>query len=337
MKKILVTGGGGFLGRYIVEKLLERGDEVRMIARGAYPELEAMGVRCFCHDLSKSADCGDAMKGLDVVIHTAAKAGAWGLYEEYYQNNVLGTQNCLQAALKAEVPAFVYTSSPSVVFGSHDLVGVDGTYPYPDKYLAHYPKTKAMAEQMVLKTDPAQMSTCSLRPHLIFGPRDPHLTPRLLARLIQGKLPQVGDGTNKVDISYVENVAAGHIMAADALKAGSPLVGKAYFISQNEPVLLWKGFICELGRLAGAPPVRRKVSLPIAKTAGYFVEKAHDLLHLAGDPSITPFLAAQLATSHWFDQSAARRDFGYDAKVPTDEALKRTVEWLMAEPGRLPL
>lgn len=333
--KVLVTGGGGFLGRYIVEQLLARGDQVRMIARSAYPELEAMGVKCFRHDLSKSAGCEPAMDGLDVVIHTAAKAGAWGHYQDYYENNVLGTQNCLQAAIKAGVPAFVYTSSPSVVFGDSDLEGVDGSYPYPQKYLAHYPATKAMAEKMVLSTPPEQLLTCSLRPHLIFGPRDPHLTPRLLSRVMQGKLPQVGDGTNKVDISYVENVAAGHIMAADALKPGSPLVGKAYFISQNEPVLLWQGFIGELGRLAGAPPIKRKVSLPVARFAGYFAEKAHDLLNLSGDPSLTPFLAAQLATSHWFDQGPARRDFGYDARIPTDEGLRRTVEWLLADPRRL--
>lgn len=335
--KVLVTGGGGFLGRYIVEQLLARGDEVRIIARSAYPELEALGVQGFRHDLSQSAECGSAMKGLDVVIHTAAKAGAWGRYQDYYVNNVLGTRNCLQAAISAGVPAFVYTSSPSVVFGDSDLEGVDGSYPYPQKYLAHYPATKAMAEKMVLSTPSDQLLTCSLRPHLIFGPRDPHLTPRIVARLLKGKLPQVGDGTNRVDISYVENVAAGHIMAAEALKPGSALVGKAYFISQNEPVLLWQGFVGELGRLAGAPPIKRKVSLPVASLAGFFVEKAHDLLHLSGDPSLTPFLAAQLATSHWFDQGPARRDFGYDAKIPTGEALRRTVEWLLAEPGRLPL
>ncbi|MFN2110814.1 MAG: NAD-dependent epimerase/dehydratase family protein, partial [Anaerolineae bacterium] len=242
----LVTGGGGFLGRYIVEQLLARGDEVTVFARGAYPELEALGARVVRGDLQDVEAVNHACAGIDVVFHVAAKAGMSGPWDDFYGVNVTGTQNVIAACRANGVPKLIYTSSPSVIFDGTPQESVDESYPYPTHYESPYPHTKAIAEQDVMAahrgdTQGVPLLTVSLRPHLIIGPRDNHLLPGLLARAKTGLLPQVGDGTNKVDLTDVEDAARAHLLAADALEPGSPLDGPpghgcVYFISQDEPV-----------------------------------------------------------------------------------------------------
>ncbi len=195
----LVTGGNGFLGRYIVEQLLARGDSVHVVGRSNYPELAALGVRCFRADLADEAELGAALRGREVVFHVAAKAGVWGSWNDFYRNNVSATQHVLRAAVRAGVPKFVYTSSPSVAIGATDLAGADESTPFPARYLAPYPHTKALAERFVLAQ--RELATVALRPHLIWGPRDPHIVSRLLERARTGQLRQIGDGTNRVDVT----------------------------------------------------------------------------------------------------------------------------------------
>ena len=323
---ILVTGGGGFLGRYICEQLIARGDQVRSFGRGSYPELETIGVEVVHGDLRDAEKVSVACRGIDCVIHSAALAGIGLKPHRFEQTNVLGTENILAACREHDVERLVYTSSPSVTFSGQDQRGVDESAPYPAQWLAHYPRTKALAEQSVLASDHPR--SCALRPHLIWGPRDGHLIPRLLARARSGRLRRVGDGTNLVDITYVENAAAGHLLAVDALaKENSPLTGKAYFLSQGEPVNCWK-WIDQVLHLAGLPGVNKEVSLEWAWRIGTVCEAAYRFLSLEKEPPMTRFLASQLATSHWFDLSAARRDFGYEPKISTAEGMRRLGEWL---------
>jgi nucleoside-diphosphate-sugar epimerase len=189
--------------------------------------------------------------------------------------------------------------------------------------LCHYPHTKALAEQAVLAANARQgLSTCALRPHLIWGPRDRHLIPRLLARARQGRLRRVGDGGNLIDTLYVENAARAHLQAADALTPQSAVAGNAYFISQDEPVNCWK-WIDEILSLFGLPPVGKSISFRAAWRMGAILERTYALLRLPGEPPMTRFLAAQLATSHYFDISAARRDFGYEVSVSTTDGMQR--------------
>lgn len=319
--KALVTGGNGFIGRYIVEQLLKRGDEVRVIGRNDYPELRAMGVECFKVDLAAQNDCHTALQGCDTVFHVAAKAGVWGNPTEFYYNNVTATQHLLRHAIRAGVGKFVYTSSPSVVFGQDSLAGVDESQPYPSSYLAPYPLTKAFAEQYVLRQE--DILTTALRPHLVWGPRDPHIIPRLVARAQAGTLPQIGDGTNLVDVTYVENAAEAHIQAADALAEDSPVRGSAYFIGQEKPVNLW-AFIRALLEQLGAPPIRRRVSYATAWRLATVIERGYIMLGIAAEPPLTRLTVSQMASSHWFDLSAARRDFGYEARISTEEGLQKT-------------
>ncbi len=319
----LVTGAGGFLGLYIVEQLVARGDRVRAFSRGVYPQLVTLGVESIQGDLRDVAGVAAACEGIDVVYHTAGVAGIWGPWDHYYGINTLGTMNVVTGCRKHGVPRLVYTSSPSVTFDGGDQEGVDESAPYPTRWLCHYPHTKALAEQHVLAANGHDgLLTCALRPHLIWGSRDEHLIPRLLARASQGKLRRVGDGTNLIDMIYVENAAAAHLQAAAALATGSPVCGRAYFISQGEPVNCWQ-WINEILALAKLPPVTKSISFRAAWRLGAALEATYRLLRLTNEPRMTRFLAAQLAKHHHFNIQRARDDFGYVPTISTAEAMRR--------------
>jgi nucleoside-diphosphate-sugar epimerase len=325
----LVTGGGGFLGRAIVEQLLDRGDQVRSLGRGAYPELEAIGVEVVRADLRDAASVADACQGIDCVFHTAALAGIWGTWNTYHQINVQGTLNVLAGCRQQQVPRLVYSSSPSVTFDGSDQCGCNEEVPYATCWLAHYPHSKALAEQAVLTANGKHdLTTCALRPHLIWGPRDGHLVPRLIQRARSGRLRRVGCGTNRMDIIYIENAATAHLQAADVMRQhDSPVAGKAYFLSQGEPVNCWQ-WIDQLLELASLPPVQKSVSLATARRVGAIFEGLYGALRLPGEPPMTRFLAAQLGLSHWFNISAAQQDFGYQPQVTTAEGMRRLGDWL---------
>jgi nucleoside-diphosphate-sugar epimerase len=329
---VLVTGGGGFLGSYIVEALLARGDRVRSFSRGSYPQLEAAGVQVVHGDLRDSAALASACEGIECVFHTAALPGIGMDRDAYVAVNRTGTELLLSNARQCGVQRFVYTSSPSVVFAGRDQSGVDESTPYDFGWMevnrAYYSIAKAEAEQATLAANSDTFRTCALRPHLIWGPRDTHLIPRLLARARSGRLRRVGNSANLVDVTYVENAAAAHLQAADALASGTATpAGKAYFISQGEPVNCWK-WIDEVLTLADLPPITKSISSQTALRIGGALETLYRLLGLRSEPPMTRFLASQLSTSHWFDISAARRDFGYEPRVSTAEGMRRLAEWL---------
>jgi len=326
--RVLVTGGGGFLGRAIVMQLLARGDAVRVLARGAYPELEAQGVELQRGDIQDAATVRAAVAGCDAVIHTAAVAGIWGPWSYFHGINTVGTENVLAACRVERIPRLVYTSSPSVVFDAADQAGIDESTPYPTKWLAHYPHTKALAEQAVLAANGRDgLLTCALRPHLIWGPGDTQLVPRLLERARTGKLRRVGNGKNLIDMIYVDNAAAAHLQALDALVPGSPVCGRAYFLSQGEPVNCWD-WINQLLALDGQPPLAKSISLKAAWRIGSVLEGVYKLLGLKSEPRMTRFLAAQLAYAHYYDIRRAKHDFGYRPIVSTAEGMHQLGEWL---------
>ena len=325
--KALVTGGGGFLGRRIVELLVEQGHDVRFLARGRYPEVEALGARGLQIDLAERDRLGEAVEGVDTIFHVAAKAGVWGSREEFFAINVEGTRNLIDAAENAKVPRLVYTSTPSVVSYESDIEDGPQDLPYATTYKAIYPESKAEAERMVLRANARHLATVSLRPHLIFGPRDPHLLPRFVTAALKGRLRIIGDGTNKVDFTYVDNAAWAHLDAAAALTSHeAPCAGKAYFISNDEPVSLW-GWFNELLAELEVPRVERRIGHGTAKALFTVIETAHKLLPL-GEPTVTAFLADAMATSHWFDMGPAKRDFGYRVRVSMADAMAPTVDYL---------
>jgi nucleoside-diphosphate-sugar epimerase len=330
--KALVTGATGFLGRCLCEQLLALGHAVRGFCRRADAALQSRGVEIALGDIRHRESIVAACRGVDAVFHTAAVTGIWGPWRLFYETNTLGTEHVLEGCARAGVGKLVYTSSPSVVFDQTDLCGVDESVPYPRRWLCPYPRSKALAEQRVLAANGRQgMLTCALRPHLIWGPRDRQLIPRLIARARAGRLRRVGDGTNRIDIAYVENVAEAHRLAADALRPGSPTAGRAYFISQGEPVNCWQ-WINRVLALVGLPPIEKSISLRAAWRWGRLWETAWSVLPLPGEPPMTRFLAVQLAMSHYFDISRARRDFGYYPRVSTADGMQRmAADWGLSD------
>ncbi len=320
--KVLVTGGGGFLGSALVRRLVERGDSVRVLARGEYPELAGLGVSLERGDIRDAAATAHACAGVDVVFHTAAKAGGWGDPKEYEAINVHGTANVIAGCRAKGVRFLVHTSSPSVVHSGADIEGADESIPYGTHFTAHYPRTKAISERLVREAADVTLATVALRPHFIWGPGDRHLLPRLLVRARAGKLRQVGTKDVKTDTMYIDNCVDAHLLAAEKLQAGAQISGRAYFISDGDPIGVWT-MANRMLAAAGAPGVGKPVPAWLAYALGATLEAIHATFGIDREPLMTRFAASELSHAQWFDISAARKDLGYVPRVSIDEGLER--------------
>jgi len=323
--KALVTGLGGFLGGALGRRLLDQGVQLRTLSRRPLPQWEQLGVEVILGPLEDRVCVTQACRGVEAVYHVAAKAGVWGSYVDYYDSNVQGTQNVLEGCWAAGVSRLIYTGSPSAVFDGKDCLGSDESKPYPENFLNFYSETKAAAEKLVLSANGRQgLATVSLRPHLIWGPGDPHIWPRVLKLSEAGRLRRVGDGQNLVDMTYIDNAVEAHLCAGRELSPDSPQAGKAYFISNGSPVRLWD-WVEQILRELGRPPVRGQISLEKARLVGGVLEWLYRTLRLPGEPPMTRFVACQLGTSHYYDISASARDFGYRPVVDFELAMQRTL------------
>jgi nucleoside-diphosphate-sugar epimerase len=322
MTRVLVTGGGGFLGQAIVRQLTDRGYQVRILNRQAYPQLQALGIEALQGDITHFGTAKQACEGCDAVIHTAAKAGVWGPEAEYQAINVRGTQNVIRACQDLRIARLVHTSSPSVVFDGTDQQGINEDAPYPTRFQAAYPRTKAAAEQAVLAANTATLATVALRPHLIWGPGDPHLAPRLIERAKQNRLFLIDHGDNKVDTVFVDNAAYAHVRALEGLAPGQPIAGRAYFITNHEPWPL-RRMINGILQAAGLPAVHRSVPRGLALAAAYSMTASYRLLRRRQEPPLTPFVVKQLATAHWFNPTRARDELGYEPQINMIQGMSR--------------
>jgi 2-alkyl-3-oxoalkanoate reductase len=324
--KAVVTGGGGFVGGAICRRLHALGHDVTALGRRPNPAMAAAGIRTVSHDLT-AADAAAALTtifaGADCVFHTAAHVKMWGPREAFVRGNIGATENVIAACRAARVGKLVFTSSPSVVATDHDLRGIDESQPYPSQYRAFYPETKAAAERAVLAAHGSTLRTISLRPHLIFGPGDTNLVPTILKRARAGRLVQVGDGKNLVDLTFIDDCVSAHLLAAAALDDRPTAGGRAFFISQGDPVPLWE-WIGRLLALHHLPPVRQRISTNTALMLATVAETVWKTLRLTSDPPLTRFLAEEMATDHYFDIGAARRDLGYAPSCTVWEATERS-------------
>lgn len=329
--KTLVTGGTGFLGRRLVERLLHQGREIIVLARRTDPELAARGLRFINASLDDETAVRRACGGnVDTVFHVAAKVGVWGNYEDFFRTNVLGTRAILAGCREHGVRHLIYTSTPSVVYNGHDLANADESLPLTTACPSPYPLTKAIAEREVLAGNSSALKTVALRPHLIWGVGDPHLVPRILERARAGRLRKVGAGKNRVDMVHVENAVDAHLLAERALRE-SRASGKAYFITNGEPIVLWD-WIDQLLVALGEPPIAKSISLPAASRLGTVCEFFWRTLRLRGEPPMTRFIAAELAKDHWFNIAAANRDLGYIPRVCMAEGTKELILGLRGAP-----
>lgn len=321
----LITGGGGYVGRAIAERLIKEGWTVRSFARGRYPELESQGVDVRQGDLRDALAVESAATECGIVFHTAAKVGLWGSYEEYYQANVTGTKNVLAACRRRGVGKLVFTSSPSVVFSGEDVEGWDESAPYPDRFDSYYSRTKALAEEMVLSANGEDLATVALRPHLVWGPGENHIVSRIVGRGRKGQLKRIGSKNKRVDTTYIDDCTEAHWLAARSLEKGAA-AGRAYFISSGDPRPIWD-IVNSMLAAAGISPVNKTVPEPLAYAAAAVYESVYRIFNIKSEPAMTRFLVSQLATAHWFDISAARRELGFKPKVTLEEGLRRLSEY----------
>lgn len=320
MKKVLVTGGGGFLGQHIIHQLQHHNCHIRSLSRGHYPSLQKLGVETIQANLSDQNALTKACQGVDTVFHVAAKAGGSHDYSAYYQANVIGTNNVIRACQEQGVQKLIYTSSPSAILSTASLHNADESTPYPTRFYNPYQATKAQAEQAALQANSSQLMTCALRPHAIWGPGDQHLFPRILSRLEQGKLRIIGKGNNKISVSYVENCAHAHILAAQSDKVG----GKSYFINEKEPVELWP-WLNHLFTQLGIAKVQQRIPYPVAWGLGSLIDGFYRWKPLLGEPPISRYLCIQLGLDHYFSTQAAEQDFDYKPLVSMDRAIDKTL------------
>jgi nucleoside-diphosphate-sugar epimerase len=320
--KVLITGGGGFLGRFIARDLIQLGYEIYSFSRSKHAHLDSLNVIQLTGDLGNYQDVEAALKGMDAVIHTASQVGMWGRYEDFYRTNVTGTENIIKACHKWHISKCVYTSTPSVAFGEVSLCGVDENVEMPSRYLSVYAETKAIAEKMMLMANSGTLSTVAIRPHLIFGPGDLNLVPRVLDAAKRGKLKIVGDGQNLVDVTYVENASLAHVMALEKLSPQSPLAGKAYFLGQG-PIKLWD-FTNEILKRSGEAPITKRIPFKLAYFIGFIIEV---FLKISGKynihPPMTRFVALQLGKSHYYSHNNLERDLGFRPKFTIEEGLDK--------------
>lgn len=324
--RLLITGGTGFLGRYIAARLLRDGHAVAIMGRdfrevGPLLQLGAEAVRC---DLRDTPAVVEACRGRDAVVHAGALSAPWGPREAFVAANVGGTAAALLGCVRHGVGRMVLISSPAVIFTGRDHRDSTEAAPFPRRFTSEYARTKAAAE-LLARAVPT-VPTVILRPKAIFGPGDRALLPRVIAAARAGRLPQVGDGRNLVDLTYVENVAHAVALALTSERA----VGATYTITNGEHVPLWP-LIRQVLRRLGIPDQLRAVPLPVMLAAAAAMEARAALS--GHEPLLTRYSVAVLGRTQTYTIAAARRDLGYAPLVSVAEGVERTLEHLRhAEP-----
>ncbi len=322
---ILVTGGTGFLGQHLAQALLEKGHTVHLLGR-TFTQVSALvqqGAMAVQADLRDTAAVTMACAKMDAVYHVGALSAPWGKEDDFHAINVGGTQTVLQGCLTHNVRRLLYVSSPSVVFDGHDQHNATEAVPYPRRFASVYSLTKKLGEDLVNQST-AKLETIILRPKAIFGPGDQSLLPRLIAAARQGRLPQIGNGRNLVDLTYVENVVQALLLALETETA----IGRTYTITNDEHVPLWEVIRAVLQQL-DLPTNLRQISLPVALVAARAMEWQAALT--GKEPLLTRYSAAILGRTQTYDIFAAKRDLGYTPCITLAVGIERTIAALKAK------
>lgn len=320
---VLVTGGTGFLGQHLAAMLLDCGHNVRLMGRNMASArvLLERGATPVVADLREKDAVMTACEGAEVVYHAGALSAPWGRRADFFEINIGGTESVLAGCLKHRVRRVVYVSSPSVVFDGSDQQLLREDAPYPRRFASVYSLTKKLGEDRVRAASRQGLETVIVRPKAIFGPGDTSLLPRLIDAARRNRLPQLGDGRNLVDLTYVGNVAHALLLAVGSAQA----INKTYTITNGEHVPLWEVIRVVLQRLHLSTNLRR-VPLPVALAAASLMEATARVM--GREPLLTRYSAAILARTQTYDISAAKRDLGYTPLVSIDDGIERTLQAL---------
>jgi nucleoside-diphosphate-sugar epimerase len=317
---VLVTGATGFLGGRLARNLAAEGCTVRGLGRNpaALEELSRRGIETRQADLRDRDAIAAACAGIDVVVHVGALSAPWGRRSDFFDINVSGTEHVIGGCLRHGVSRLVHVSSPSVIFDGKDVVDGTEDAPFPRRFLSLYSLTKKLAEDAVRGA--ADLETVIIRPKAIFGPGDTALLPRLLAAGRAGRLPQIGDGTNLVDLTYVDNV----VHALRLAVAQPDAANRTFTITNGQPVVLWD-VIRRMLAAAGCS-IGRRIPYRVAYAAAALMEARARFT--GTEPLLTRYSVAILARTQTYSIDAARRWLRYEPVVTMEDALDRTVSAL---------
>ena len=322
-----MTGASGLLGRRTAQALMARGDVVTVLQRRP----AGVGCREVLGDVADPDHVRQAVTGQDAVLHLAAKVDVVGPWQEYRRVNVEGTRAVVDACVAEGVSRLVHISSPSVAHTGEPLVGAPAGRADPDGAQGAYARSKAVAELLALAADSPSLAVLAVRPHLVWGPGDPQLVQRVVARARARRLLLVGSGAALMDTTYVDNAAEALLAAVDAC-GPQQAHGEALVVTNGEPRPVGET-VRRMCRAAGAPGPAGAVPVPVALAAGGVVEAAWRVLGRRGVPPMTRFLAEQMSTAHWFDQRRTRQVLRWAPRVSLAEGFDRLASWYRAGAG----
>jgi nucleoside-diphosphate-sugar epimerase len=327
----LVTGATGLLGSHIVERLRAADVPVRVLVRPTSDRawLETQGVEFTEGDITDRASLDRACEGVDCVVHSAAKVGDWGDWDEFERITIGGTQNVIDASIAAGVRRLVHISSISV-YGYYTAdETIDESWPtaYGLYRWAYYSKSKVAAEELAWAAQHSgRIEVAIIRPAWIYGERDRVTIERLTRMIRTGKAKILGRGDNRLNVVYAGNIADAVVLAADRPEA----VGEAFNIS-NDNVITQQAYFDLWAREIGAPPVTRKVSYRVAYTAGFVLECIGHLFRWKKPPFITRYAVWLMGRRSFFVTDKARRVLGWEPRVSYEEGVPRTNAWYQAQ------
>jgi nucleoside-diphosphate-sugar epimerase len=329
---VLVTGASGFLGGRLTEMLAERGDPVRILARATSDlrHLSHLQIQIVRSDLDDAAALAEAMRGVRVVYHCAACSTDWAAPSTYLRANVAGTQNLLDAAVRAgSVERFLHVSTTDVY--GYPRVPCDEDAPLRDVRLP-YNRTKIQGEEAVWRAHRDRgLPVTVVRPATIYGPRGKDFVVDIAGMLRQGMMLLIDGGRARGGFTYVDNVAQAMMNAAASSKA----VGRAYNISDGTGVT-WREYTCALADALGYRRPRFSLPFPIAMALGASMEVPFGLLKLDGRPLLTRHAVYLLARDQEYPAARAREDFGFAPQVPFADGIVRSAEWVRSRELRIP-
>jgi nucleoside-diphosphate-sugar epimerase len=318
--RAFVTGATGFLGRSLVQRLAA--DGVQVVALSRIARDAGGGIEWVQGDVENAERMAQVVRDVDVVFHAGGMVGHYGSRDAYLKANVGGTKNVIAACRANGVKSLVFTSTPSVIADGTPHYGVDETFPYSTKFQSPYSESKALAEQIARGASGAELRTVSIRPHMIWGSGPSHWVGGMRKLARKGRLYQVGPGTNRVGMTYMDDCVSAHVAAWRAVEADSAVGGQAFFVHGGSPIALW-GWVRQLTEALGLPGIQGTIPVPAAAAAASVCDA---LARISGGSlhfPISRYLITELTTDHYSSIGRARAYLGYEPRVTVEEGIAR--------------
>ena len=316
MQSAFVTGGSGFIGGRLIERLAGEGVAVRALARSerSADRVRALGAEPVAGDLEGADALVAGMRGCEVAFHAAAHVEEWGDPKAFYRTNVLGTRRVVGAARQAGVRRVVHVGTEAALMEGQPLVAVDETEPLRPRSPALYSATKALAEIEVMTALPG-IETVVVRPRFVWGRGDTTLLPAMAEMVRSGKFAWAGGGTHLTETTHVDNTVEGLVLGARRGRDRN-----AYFVTDGSPVV-FREFVTRMLETQGLDPGDKSIPAPVARAAAVACEVAWKLLPLPGAPPLTRLASWLVTRECTLSIEKARRELGYAPVVTREQGL----------------